>query len=308
MKIFLLIMACIAITALSCKSNSGEREKGLLEVKDVELAKTQGLADAPEEDKAAADATSVDTATTANMAPPIVPQSGGPINFDWDKKIIKTAKITLELQDYTLFNTGVHAKLKGYGAYVAQEEQHESDERIQNELTIKVPVDKFEELINTFAGTGIKILEKSISSDDVTGEVVDTKSRLEAKKQVREKYMELLKQAKNMADILKVQKEINDIQEDIESADGRVNYLTHAAAYSTIHLSYYQYLNGITAKDVEPGFLTQTAEAFKAGSAVITNVLLWVISIWPFIIAGLGLLIYYRRIKAKRKTVHSIQG
>jgi hypothetical protein len=53
-------------------------------------------------------------------------------------------------------------------------------------MVIKVPVDQFENLMNSFSGEGIKVIEKKISSDDVTGEMVDTKSRIETKRQVRE--------------------------------------------------------------------------------------------------------------------------
>jgi hypothetical protein len=52
--------------------------------------------------------------------------------------------------------------------------------------------------------------------------VVDTRSRMEAKKQMRDRYLELLKQARNMKEILEVQQVINSIQEDIESGSGRV--------------------------------------------------------------------------------------
>ena len=154
--------------------------------------------------------------------------------------------------------------------------------------------------MNSLPGDGIKVLEKTISTEDVTGEVVDTKARIEAKKEVRARYIELLRQAKNMKDILEVQDEINGIQEDIESASGRVNYLTHAAAYSTINLKYYQFLNGVTSKDVEPGFLTNVSEAFKTGSSVITNLILFFISIWPVVIAGIFLIFYIKKLRVRK--------
>src|SRR4051794_9873175 len=39
---------------------------------------------------------------------PTVLQSGGPNTDDWDKKIIKTARVSLELKDYKSFNTTIH--------------------------------------------------------------------------------------------------------------------------------------------------------------------------------------------------------
>jgi len=243
--------------------------------------------------------------TAAMQASPIVPQAGQPGNPDWDKKIIKTANVALELKDYNAYNASIHSKVKTFGAYIAGEQQTENDNQIVNSIIIKVPVDKFEDIMNSFTGADVKVIEKNISTEDVTGEVVDTKARLEAKKQVRGRYLELLKQAKSMKDILEVQSEINTIQEDIESASGRVGYLVHAAAYSTINVKYYQYLNGITARELEPTFLDKIGSAFKTGGEIITNIILFAISVWPLCIAGIVLVIYFKKSRKKAAEVQA---
>lgn len=203
---------------------------------------------------------------------------------DWDKKIIKTAEITLELKNYKLYDNTLHKRLKDYGAYISGEEQNETSETITNSLIIKVPVDKFEDLVNVLPSDSAKLINKKIQSSDVTGEVIDTKSRIEAKKQVRDRYLELLKQAKNMGEILQVQHEINDIHEELESAAGRVSYLTHQSAYSTIHLTYFQYINGTPPKDIQPTFFIRLVDAFSNGSAMLKQLLLFMVTIWPLLV------------------------
>lgn len=229
-------------------------------------------------------------------------------NIDWDKKIIKTANINAACSDYKEFSNIIHAKAKQYGAYIAQEQQEETSYKISNTITIKVPVALFDDFVNSLDGKGITIKEKVITSEDVTGEYVDTKSRLEAKLSVRLKYLELLKQAKNMDEILKVQYEINNIQEEIESAAGRVNYLKHASAYSTINLTFYEYLNGSSGNEDSPGFFTKMAKAFKTGGSIISNIILFTISIWPLIIAGITLLIYLKKRKSSSIKNNQLPG
>lgn len=161
--------------------------------------------------------------------------------------------------------------------------------------------------MNSLAGEGVKVVEKTITTEDVTGEVIDTKARMEAKKQVRDRYLELLKQAKTMKDILEVQQEINTIQEDIESGAGRVNYLVHSSAYSTINIKYYQYIKGIPEKESEPTFLHQIAEAFKTGGGMVTNILLFVVSFWPLVLACTFLILFLRA-KNKKNNKHEVAG
>ncbi len=205
---------------------------------------------------------------------------------DWDSKIIKTATLKLEIKDFKKYNDYVHNAVKQYGAYVAQEDQNLSDEKSETNITIKVPVAQFESMMNKLPSDDSKVIEKKISTEDVTGEVVDTKSRLEAKKQMRLKYLEFLKQSKNMEEVLQVQNEINAIQEQIESAAGRVAFLSNQSAMSTINLSFYQPMEGYKPTDATPSFLTRVGNAFKTGVGWIAELFVGLVSIWPLLLIG----------------------
>jgi hypothetical protein len=219
---------------------------------------------------------------------------------DWDKKIIKTATLNLEVKEYNSFYKSIREKVSQLGGYVAQEEQSQTSYKIENTLIVKVPVDQFDNALLQVT-TGVeKINEKKITSEDVTGEVVDTKSRMEAKRQIRQRYIDLLKQAKNMEEVLNVQSEINDIQEDLESASGRVNYLTHSAAYSTINLTFYQVLNEAAKNSDKISFSSRLSNAFKTGWGWVGEIFVGIISIWPLLLMIIAVIFYFKRNKAVR--------
>ena len=214
---------------------------------------------------------------------------------DWDKKIIKTASLNLEIKDFKTYNAAFRDKVKQVGGYIAQEQQAETEYKIEDILTIKVPVDQFDEAVQLLTKDVEKLNEKKITSDDVTTEFVDTRSRLESKKQVRLRYLDLLKQAKNMEEILNVQSEINGIQEEIESASGRIEYLSHSSSFSTINLTFYQILNPELVDTSKPSFSTKFSAAFKEGWNWIQEVFIIGVSIWPLLLAVFCIYIVYRR-------------
>ncbi|HEX9513872.1 MAG TPA: DUF4349 domain-containing protein [Puia sp.] len=214
-------------------------------------------------------------------AAPNTPQQTAPANPDWDKKIVKTANLKLEVKNYKSFNELLHRVIKQSGGYIAQEEQSQSGYQIENTVSIKVPVAQFEETLSRIGSDSDKLVEKRISSEDVTMQVIDTKSRLETKREVRERYLDLLKQARNMDEILKVQNEINDIQEQMEGAAGRISYLGHAAAYSTINLNFYQVLDASVKNEPDPSFLYKIKGALADGWNWISSVLIGLIGLWP---------------------------
>lgn len=203
---------------------------------------------------------------------------------DWNKKIIKTGSLNVEVKEYAKFNQLVHTAANQFGGYIADEQQTETDYKIENTITIKVPVDQFQPAVDYLTNGEGKMNEKKISSEDVTTQYVDTKSRLEAKKQVRLRYLDLLKQAKNMEEILQVQSEINEIQEEIESAAGRINYLSNASAMSTIHLTFYQILNATAADPDNRGLWEKVKTAFLTGWNGVGDVLIGLVYIWPLLI------------------------
>ena len=223
-------------------------------------------------------------------------------NPDWDRKIVKTADLHLKVKNFQQFTDRLHAAVKQAGGYIAQEQQTQDAGEIENTVTIKVPVDRFEDLMGQLPGDSDKLDQKKISSDDVTMELVDTKSRLETKKEVRERYLELLRQAHNMKDIIAVQNEINDIQGQMDQAAGRIAWLGHSSAYSTINLRFYQVLDEGLQENPTPSFVQRLKESIGEGWKSLSALLIELISVWPLWI-GLGFgVVYTRKWLSRAKT------
>jgi hypothetical protein len=227
-----------------------------------------------------------------------------PVSIDWDKKIIKTAALTLEVPDFKKYNDGLYKTVKARGGYIAQEDQNITAEKNETVITIKVPVHQFEAMMNELPGADSKIIERKISTDDVTAKIIDTKSRLEAKKEMRLKYLEFLKQSKNMKEVLQVQAEINSIQEEMESAASQVNYLSHQSAMSTINLTFYQLIAGYKPNvEQEPSFLTRVANAFKSGAVWMADLFVGLMSVWPLVLIICASVFIWRKARHEKRLI-----
>ena len=294
-------MASILLTFLiACDNKSAEAEK----VADQTIAETKNIpAGADNKTYYGVVDTTAPVPAAGNEEQPKPGTSASTPTMDWDKKIIKNASLTVEAKSHKTFNDFVHEQVKRTGGYIAEEEQNKSDYKIENIATIKVPVDQFDNLVKSITSTKDEnVVSQKITSQDVTGEVIDTRSRTEAKRQIRLRYLDLLKQAKNMEDILKVQQEINSIQEEIEAGAGRVSYLTHAAAYSTVQLTFYEILNPSAEHENNPGFGQRVLSALRSGMDWIGEMLVVVLTLWPLWLLLGGVWWRVRRWKAKPKT------
>jgi len=72
-----------------------------------------------------------------------------------------------------------------------------------------------------------------------------------------------------------------NVQEQLESAGGRIEYLNHSSAYSTINLTFYQILNGGAVNEKMLSYCQQMKIAFTDRLKWVGGLLLILISLWP---------------------------
>ena len=174
MKLFLpALAASVMLLAISCKHNI---ETEARKVQPIQLEQNEPF---------------TDTVGEQNHL-----SMGRGADKDWDKKIIKTAVINVETEEYKNYHRQIQELVTKWESYISREEESENDERINNSLTIKVPVSHFDDAVSAISGLKGKMLVKQISSEDVTGQIIDVRARTEAKKRVRLRYLDMLQKAK----------------------------------------------------------------------------------------------------------------
>ena len=287
-------VAFIAILLFAaCRNNGSKESQSIVAVeKSTDDNKRKAQVDKPLNDVDNIENAPQQTAK-AKQTKPRIPVT----REDWDKKIIKTASLNLEIRDFKDYNSIFRDKVKQVGGYIAQEQQSETEYKIENTLTLKVPVEQFDNAVQLLINDVKKLNEKRITSEDVTTEFVDTRSRLESRKQVRLRYLDLFKQARNMEEILSVQSEINGIQEEIESASGRIEYMSHSSSFSTINLTFYQVLNEAAVINDKPLFAVKIGNAFRSGWEWIGELSVAIVSIWPLLLLFFTVFAFYKRTK-----------
>ncbi|RLD84269.1 MAG: DUF4349 domain-containing protein [Bacteroidetes bacterium] len=223
----------------------------------------------------------------------------GENNEKIEKKIIKTANISIEVEDFKNARAALEALLKKYNAYVADESEQNDDYQITDALTIRVKADNFNKLLNDVSGLAVHVNSKHIKLADVTEEFIDITTRLKNKKQVEQQYLEILKKARTINEILQVNEHLRVIREEIESKEGRLKYLNSQVSLSTIYLSMYQQIESTDY----PSFGHKLLKAVEGGWDGILIFILGLVYLWPFILIILitvWLIIKYRK-KRKEK-------
>lgn len=216
-------------------------------------------------------------------------QSPPPVPADWNKQIIKNAVLEMYVSDAKSSGNAIKEGVRSTGGYIASASEVQMSSQIKNEMVIRVPREKFDELLDRLSGYADSIAQKNITSEDVTDEFIDTKARMQVKEKVKDRYYDFLKQARNIEEVLKVQNEIRNLQEEIEAAAGRINYIQSQAALSTIRLTFFQQLSPELTPQNEYGFWKALKESILDGWLMVQSLIIILVKIWPLWLLGGGI-------------------
>jgi hypothetical protein len=142
-----------------------------------------------------------------------------------DKKIIYSTSITLVAQRPDTASVKIGEIAKRMGGYVQTSGT--------SLCIIRVPEEKRKETETAITALG-KVESKSTSGEDVTTEYADYAIRLDNAQKARERYLDLLAKAENVEAALKVEKELERLNETIELLKGQMQRIDHLAQFSTI--------------------------------------------------------------------------
>jgi hypothetical protein len=166
--------------------------------------------------------------------PAAAPSADGSTSATIENKIIKTAYVTLEVQDVAGSVESLKATAAAKGGYLSSTNiQKNYNNRLTGTVVLRIPQAEFE---NTLAGIKAIGTVKSASTqgEDVTEEYIDLQAQKTSYQNQLAQYNAIMKQSTKVEDIIKVQEQIDRVQTELNRLEGRLKYLNSRVDLSTI--------------------------------------------------------------------------
>ena len=103
-------------------------------------------------------------------------------------------------------------------------------------VSIRVPAQRLDEAVKRVRGLATEVVSESSTSQDVTDEYVDSQSHLKTLRATEESILQLLQKAVTVEEALEVQRDLVEIQAEIETILGRIKFLEQTSAFSKINV------------------------------------------------------------------------
>lgn len=202
-----------------------------------------------------------------------------------ERKLIKEGRIEFKTDSIKATRKIIFRAVNKYKGYVSSDREFNSPGHKSNTIVIRIPADNFDLLLKD-ATQGVEQLEsKDINVKDVTEEFLDVRARLKTKKELENRYLDLLKQANNVTEVLEIEKQTGQLRSEIESIEGRLKYLQNQVSFATLTITFFESIPN------REKFGNKFKNGFRNGWDNFIWFFVVLVNIWPFIILTLGLII-----------------
>ena len=226
------------------------------------------------------------------------PAASGNDIRDTSKKIIKEGEINFEVNNINETRKAIYNSIIKLGGYIARESETNNSDNNRKEYNIsaRIPSKNFDLFLTSVSSTADRIDSKNIRIKDVTTEYIDITAQLANKKKLEARYLDLLKQANKMTDMLEIESKLTEIRSAIESTQGQLNYLVKQVNYSSLDINFY---TKQLVQDNGKTFGYKLTSAFASGWDILGTMFFGFIGLWPIWIVVIVLVYLFKTWRKK---------
>ncbi|GAA2818777.1 hypothetical protein GCM10010470_62620 [Saccharopolyspora taberi] len=129
-----------------------------------------------------------------------------------DRQVVRTAELGIETGDVP----GTAARARGLaesaGGHLAEEDGSRGDAH----LVVKVPAAQLDRLLDQLAGLG-EVTSRNQRAEDVTDQLVDTRSRIDSQRASVDRLRELMARAGSVGEIVQIESELTSRETELDA-------------------------------------------------------------------------------------------
>ena len=148
-----------------------------------------------------------------------------------DRKIVITAAMELESEAPESLNAVLAALAMRNEGYILSSGD--------GQATLRIPFSRFYTVLDTVAKLG-EVVHQHIEGREVTEAYYDISLRLESTLASRRRYLDLLARTQTIEDALRLERELERLNTQIDQYQGQMNRLAHLVDFATLTVRFHQ--------------------------------------------------------------------
>ncbi|MFI9102673.1 DUF4349 domain-containing protein [Streptomyces fildesensis] len=151
--------------------------------------------------------------------------------------VVRTATLSVEAKDSVAAAlASARTTVTGAGGYVGDENTSRDSQGLEHStITLRVPPESYDKVLNDLAGLG-KLIERKVSTEDVTSQVVDVESRIRSQQASLARVRELMNRTTQLSDVVTLEGELSTREANLEALQAQQASLKERTNLATVTL------------------------------------------------------------------------
>lgn len=245
-------------------------------------------------------------ASSIAPVPPIYPGQSVDISAT-NRKVVRDSYLSLLVKDVRGSIDQITQFANQAGGFMVNSAVSTPDQGGSGNISIRVPADKLNSTLQYLRGLSVRVVTENITGSDITDQYTDVQARLETLTKTKATFEAMLDQTRTVDEILRVQQSILQVQDQIDSYKGQLEYLdkTSQSSLITIYLSTDELaLPYSPTEPWRPSVIFKTAvRSLMMNLRNLASAGIWILVYSPVVIV-IGIIFLVIRSILKRKALH----
>lgn len=160
--------------------------------------------------------------------------SPGAASSSSDRIVVQNTNLSLVVKDVRAVGEEIVSYARSVGGFMVATSYDRPTESAFATVTVRVPTNRLDEALRVFRSLGIKVTSENVYGEDVTDQYTDIEARMATLRKTEAKFKELLDKATTVSDILSVQRELINLQDQIDALRGQKESIEKQAALTKV--------------------------------------------------------------------------
>lgn len=238
-------------------------------------------------------------AVRSKIFPP-TPSYGESTNLNVaDRKVVTDTNFSLLVENVVESIQKLKTRAEEAGGFMVSSSVNRPEEGGNGTLIVRVPSDQLDAYLEEVRGASVRVVSENVMGNDVTDQYTDIEARLATLNQTKQIYQDMLSRATDVDEILRVQQSIFSVQDQIDSLQGQLQYLSNTTQSSlvTIYLSTDELsLPYAPGEPWRPQVVFKTAvRSLMMNLRGAADLVIWAVVYSPVLLVGLIIVLLLRR-------------
>lgn len=223
-----------------------------------------------------------------------------------DRKVVLKSNFSLLVKNVTDSVENIKNKTQNMSGYLVNMKINRTEYSENATIQIRIPSEKVDEMSKFLRNLAVKVVSENVDGKDVTDQYIDVERRISDLEKQRVRVEVILDAAKTVDEMIRVQNQLFQIQDQIDSYKGKLLYMdgTTKTSLLSIYISTDELsLPYAPSKPWRPeAVFKQAVRSLLGDLQGVGSLLIWLVVYSPFIISAIIVIKLIKRLFRKKLT------